>query len=313
MLAFSRQEIRNPVLLDLNEVIREVTETTLPRIPGLDIDLQLTSAPDRVFADRTQLGQVLLNLLVNASDAMPQGGTITITTDQVWVDEETARRRGFIRPGSYVRMMVADTGTGMDVETQAHIFEPFFTTKEVGRGTGLGLSMVYGIVKVSKGFVLVSSRVGEGTSFEVFLPPGQPMGTASAEQAVSETHLRGYETILLVEDAPDNRELFMEELRECGYQVLDARHGEEGLQLAESYLGRIDLMISDVRMPEMGGEELAQRLRATRPEMKVLFISGYPRDEIKMDETDSFLQKPFAVSLVKKVREILNESGRVIR
>ena len=312
LLAFSRREIRSPTLLDVNEVIREVIETTLPRIPGLGIDLQLAPVLSRVLADRTQLGQVLLNLLVNASDAMPQGGTITISTDQVSVDEETAQRRGFIRPGSYVRMIVADTGMGMDAETQAHIFEPFFTTKEVGRGTGLGLSMVYGIIKVSKGYVLVSSSVGEGTSFEVFLPPGESVGTAVG-QTVSDTHLRGYETILLVEDEQNNRELFKEELREYGYQVLDARHGEEGLQLAESYLGRIDLMISDVRMPEMGGEELARRLRATRPEMKVLLISGYPRDEIKMDETDHFLQKPFAVPFVKRVREILNETGRVTR
>ncbi|CAN5159582.1 PAS domain S-box protein [soil metagenome] len=303
LLAFSRREMRSPVLLDLHEEIRNFAGTTLPQFPGVRIELNLSPEPYAVLIDQTQLGQVLLNLLLNAHDAMPHGGEIKISTSGINLDEGAAERRGILSPGRYVRIAVTDTGVGMGRETQGRIFEPFFTTKEVGQGTGLGLSMVYGIVKASKGYVLVESEPDQGATFEVLLPWVED-GRAAQESLTAGAQFVGYKTILLVEDEQSLRELMKDELRESGYCVLDARHGEEGLQIAESYLGQIDLIITDLKMPEMDGEELVERLGATRPEMKVLFISGFPPGSFKAGTDVNFLHKPFPIPLSRKVHEI---------
>ncbi|MGH9942239.1 MAG: PAS domain-containing hybrid sensor histidine kinase/response regulator [Pyrinomonadaceae bacterium] len=319
LLAFSRKEMRNPSVLDLNKEIRGVVRTVQPELPGVRVELDLQSDLSRVLMDRSQLGQLLLNLIVNAREAMPQSGTLIIQTDEIYVDEESAQRRGIVRPGYYVRVRLTDTGVGMDDETQKRIFEPFFTTKDVGQGTGLGLSMVYGIIKVSKGYVLVESTPGVGTTFEIFLPQvgaSDTVAKGAREQQRSsptaESIPFGHATVLLVEDEQALRELIAEELHEAGYRVLNARHGEEGLQIAESYLGPIDLMISDLKMPEMGGEELAERLCAARPETKVLFISGFPQESFRggSGKLVHFLQKPFPVPLTEKLREILDQPPR---
>lgn len=309
LLAFSRREMRSPSLVDLHAEIRNFVSTTLPQFPGVRIELDLSPEPYAVLIDQTQLGQVLLSLLHNANDAMPHGGEIKISTSGLNIDVGAAERRGIVSPGRYVRMTVTDTGAGMDRETQRRIFEPFFTTKEVGQGTGLGLSMVYGIVKASKGYVMVESEPGQGATFEVLLPwVGD--GRAAQESLTAGAQLVGYKTILLVEDEQSLRELLKDELRESGYCVLDAQHGEEGLQIAESYLGRIDLIITDLKMPEMGGEELAERLGATRPEMQVLFISGFPPGSFKAGTEANFLQKPFPIPLSRKVHEIFAAPAR---
>jgi PAS domain S-box-containing protein len=312
LLAFSRKQIMQPKVLDLNHVIFE-TNKMLQRLIGEDIDLLIGLTPDlgKVKADPGQIEQVLMNLSVNARDAMPKGGKVTIETHNVYIDEEYSRRHLSVRPGRYVMLAVSDTGCGMDATTKERIFEPFFTTKETGKGTGLGLSTVYGIVKQSGGNVWVYSEVGRGTTFKVYLPcvdsPAEECRLISdAFQATP-----GTETVLLVEDEEMVRNMTREILQESGYHVLEAKHGHEALLVAERHHGPIHLMLSDVVMPQMSGRELAEQLSPTRAEMKVLYMSGYTDDAIVhhgvLDEGMAFIEKPFTPNaLTHKLREVLS-------
>jgi CheY-like chemotaxis protein len=260
-------------------------------------------------ADAGQLEQVLMNLVVNAKDAMPTGGRLTIQTQNTVVDESHRLRQQFIRPGGYVMLSVSDTGMGMDKETQSRIFEPFFTTKEKGKGTGLGLSTVYGIVKQSGGYVIVQSEHGRGSSFHIYLPKAQGVAEKHAPP-VTDAALGGTETILLVEDEESVRQLVRDTLVAKGYQVLEAEGGEAGLELSAAHTGKIDLVITDVVMPGIGGRELVKQLSNSRPDTKVLYLSGYTEDAIVSDGSiesgTAFLQKPFSLQhLSRKVREVL--------
>ncbi|PYS51552.1 MAG: hypothetical protein DMF68_04055 [Acidobacteria bacterium] len=312
LLAFSRKQMLQPKVLDLNKAIFE-TNKILQRLIGEDIDLLIGLAPDlgKVKADPSQIEQVLMNLAVNARDAMPSGGKLTIETDNVYLSENYAGHHISVRPGSYIMLAVSDTGCGMDAKTRERIFEPFFTTKEVGKGTGLGLSTVYGIVKQSGGNIWVYSEEGCGTTFKIYLPrvdqPAEEPTTNSED-----TNLQmGVETVLLVEDEEMVRKMTREILEESGYQVLEAKHGHEALSIANQHKGPIHLMLSDVVMPQMGGRELAERLVTLRSETKVLYMSGYTDDAIVhhgvLDEGMSFIEKPFTPNaLTSKVREVLN-------
>ena len=317
LLAFSRKQILQPKVLDLNHVIFE-TNKILQRLIGEDIDLFIGLMPElgKVRADPGQIEQVLMNISVNARDAMPKGGKLTIETANVDIDEGYASRHLSIRPGRYVMLAVSDTGCGMDAQTQERIFEPFFTTKEVGKGTGLGLSTVYGIVKQSGGSIWVYSELGRGTTFKIYLPcvdsPAEEFKVSTAE---TKTQL-GTETVLLVEDEEMVREMTREILQESGYQVIEARHGHEALLVAEQHHGPIHLMLSDVVMPQMSGRELAEQLSPIRREMKVLYMSGYTDDAIVhhgvLDEGMAFIEKPFTPNaLARKLREVLNEPVNV--
>jgi two-component system cell cycle sensor histidine kinase/response regulator CckA len=317
LLAFSRKQILQPEVLDLNHIVVELHKM-LQRLIGEDIDLLMGLAADlgKVKADPNQLEQVLMNLVVNARDAMPKGGKLTIETSNVILGEEFAGRHVSVPAGDYVMLAVSDTGCGMDATTQARIFEPFFTTKEVGKGTGLGLATVYGIVKQSGGSVWVYSEVGQGTSFKIYFPCVE----GSAEKLKADTEdsdlLAGVETVLLVEDEEVVREMAMEILQECGYQVLQAKDGNEALLLARQHAGEIHLMLTDVVMPRMSGRELTEQLTPLRPDIKVLYMSGYTDDAIVhhgvLEEGTAFIGKPFSMeALARKVRETLDASVAV--
>jgi CheY-like chemotaxis protein len=269
----------------------------------------LAAGLDRVRADRSQLDQVILNLVVNARDAMPTGGTLLIETANVVLDGAYPRSHLSAHPGPHVALTVTDTGCGMDAETQGRIFEPFFTTKGVGHGTGLGLATVYGIVKQSGGYIWVYSEPGHGTVFKAYLPPAV---AASAAQGVTDGGAEpiGWETVLLVEDEDAVRVLAREVLRRHRYVVLEAHHGVEALSVAEHHPHDIHLLVTDVVMPQMSGRELAERLSAVRPSMKRLFMSGYSDHALVHDQVTrgfAFLQKPFTPDIfVRKVRKILD-------
>jgi two-component system cell cycle sensor histidine kinase/response regulator CckA len=314
LLAFSRKQVLQPKVLDLNQVVLE-TNRLLQRLIGEDIELLTKAKADlgKVKADPGQIEQVLMNLAVNARDAMPNGGALVIETANVYLDENYASRHPSVEPGWYVMLAVSDTGCGMDAETRERIFEPFFTTKEVGKGTGLGLSTVYGIVKQSGGNIWVYSEVGLGTAFKIYLPRADKPeeNEASDEMTSSDTEiLKGTETVLLVEDEEMVRVMTREILLESGYHILEARNGNEALSVSERYQGPIHLLLTDVVMPQMGGRELAERLSKCRPEMRVLYMSGYTDDAIVrhgvLEEAMAFIQKPFAPdALGRKVREML--------
>jgi CheY-like chemotaxis protein len=280
---------------------------------GEDIDLVSVPGPDLgyVLADKGQLAQVILNLVVNARDAMPRGGKLTLETANVYFDEAYAATHPEVRPGAHVMLAVSDTGCGMTEEVRAHVFEPFFTTKEPGKGTGLGLATVFGIVKQSGGHITVYTEVGVGTTFKLYLPlVGERSRKMQPEIAVSELP-HGTETILLVEDADPVRALAREVLQRSGYTILEARHGLEALVVAEQFKGKIDLLVTDVVMPQMGGPELAKLLRDARPGTKVLYLSGYTDDAVfrhgLLEGETAFVQKPFAMAvLARKVREVLD-------
>jgi len=266
----------------------------------------------RIKADPSQIEQIIVNLVVNAYDAMPQGGTLTINTNNVDLDSESTHQYVGLNPGAYVKLSVSDTGIGIDEETQLHIFEPFFTTKVQGKGTGLGLSMVYGIVQQNKGYITVQSQPGEGTVFDIYLPRlTQTKDTMSEGQTKTGTQA-GTETIFLVEDEDMVRQLAHYALLENGYHVLEAQNGQDALNLCKDYNGPIDLLLTDVVMPgKLSGRELAKQLETQYPEMKVLYMSGYTDDTIVrhgiMDANLAFLQKPFSpTTLNHKVREVLD-------
>jgi len=314
LLAFSRMQVLQPRVLDLNAVVSDMGKM-LPRLIGENIEYVFLSEPNlsTVKADLGQIEQVILNLVVNSRDAMPNGGKITVCTRGVFMDETEAGKHPPMTAGHYVLLSVTDTGDGMTPETKAHIFEPFFTTKEVGKGTGLGLATVYGVVKQSGGFVWVESTLGKGTTFEIYLPQVDE-GAAKSTSEIHPTAVpQGSETILVVEDETEVRELTCEFLKVSGYSVLEARNGHEALELFERHSGTIHLVLSDVIMPKMGGAELITRLRALRPNTKVLLMSGYSEySSVPKDPAFSealVLQKPFSrPTLVEKIREAL--SGR---
>jgi PAS domain S-box-containing protein len=313
LLAFSRKQVLQRKVLDLNTMVADVS-TMLRRLIGEDVDLLLTPGPGagRVNADPAQLEQALMNLAVNARDAMPGGGTLGLETDQVRLGAAPPDRPDTLPPGPYAVLRVMDTGTGMDAATQARIFEPFFTTKEPGKGTGLGLSMVHGIVRQHGGAIHVRSVVGGGTTFEIFLPQVETAAdTGGADDTAAPLPATGQETILLVEDESDVRALAREVLERQGYTVLEANDGAQAVAVYEKEGARIDLILTDVVMPRMSGREMVDRVRATRPDMRVLYMSGYTGDAIVrhgvLDASMLLLGKPFTpVALIAKVREVLD-------
>jgi len=312
LLAFSRKQVLMPVVLDLNELVREL-EKMLVRLIGEDIDLAIRPAPKLwpVRVDAGQMEQVVMNLVVNSRDAMPEGGKLTIETSNITLDDEYASKHAEARAGDHVLLAVTDTGTGMDEATRARIFEPFFTTKGPDRGTGLGLSTVYGIVKQSGGHIAVYSEPGRGTCFKIYLPSAQTPTAASGQAASSGPALQGSETVLLVEDEAAVRALARTALKQRGYRVLEADNGAAALHVAEEFAEPIHLLATDVVMPHMSGRELAERLVPLRPNMKVLFLSGYMDDAIVrhglLESTAAFLHKPYTPQgLAAKVREVLD-------
>ncbi len=317
LLAFGRKQMLAPKVLGIQSIIADM-EKILFRLIGEDIRLETSSTPDvgLIKADRSQIEQVILNLAVNARDAMPQGGRLTIEASNVDLDASASHLPVVVAPGKYVMLAVTDNGFGMDAETQAHIFEPFFTTKEKGKGTGLGLATVYGIVKQSGGYVWVYSEPGRGTSFKIYLPRVEDEQPASVRERHNDPqHVqRGTETILLVEDETGVRELAREYLRSAGYTVLEAEDGHTALELAAMHAGTIHLLMTDVVMPGISGRELAERAKHIRPDMKVLYMSGYTDQAVVHHgilETDAvLLQKPFTLStLSAKLREILSSDS----
>ena len=316
ILAFSRRQVLEPRVLDLNEAVATM-DKLLRRMIGEDI--ALVSSPDpalwRVKADPGQIEQIIMNLAVNARDAMSQGGKLTIETANVELDEAYARRHASVQPGPYVMLAVSDTGIGMDAKTQARIFEPFFTTKEPGKGTGLGLSTVYGIVKQSGGNIWIYSEPGKGATFKIYLPRVDEEVEVTAPVPVRPETLRGSETILLVEDDEMVRALAGAILQYNDYTVLETRNGQEALRICQEHPGPIHLLITDVVMPGMSGRELADRLAPLRPSMKILYMSGYTDNAIVrhgvLDIGTAFLQKPFTpVALAQKVRKVLDTPPR---
>jgi signal transduction histidine kinase len=311
LLTFSRKGVLRPQVLDLNAAVMGMAEM-LRRLIGEHIELQVRSSEGlwRIQADPSQVEQVVMNLAVNARDAMPNGGRLTVETANTTLDEAFARTHAGSRPGAYVRLAVSDTGIGMDAATRAHLFEPFFTTKAPGRGTGLGLAMVYGIVKQHRGYVTADSEPGRGARFTIYLPRSEAPATAPALPWSGDEPADGSETVLLVEDEESVRELVQEMLRARGYTVIEARHGAEALVVADQQPGPIHALLTDVVMPQMGGRELARRLRKSRPDVRVLYMSGYLGDATPPEGIEigiPILAKPFtADALAARLREVLD-------
>ena len=315
LLAFSRLQVLAPQVLDLNDVVSNV-EKMLRRLIGEDLKLRTVLAPSlwQVKADRGQIEQVIMNLVVNARDAMPHGGEIVIETANVELDSDYARIHPGSSPGPYMMLAVSDTGIGMSAETQAHVFEPFFTTKEQGKGTGLGLAMVYGTVKQSGGYIWVLSEPGQGTTFRIYLPRVDEVKESIPVSHTPEHLVAGTETILLVEDEEGVRVLAARILQRAGYQVLESTTAEDAFQIGERHAGPIELLLADVVLPGTNGRKVAERLALLRPDMKILYMSGYADDSIVrrglLETNMAFLQKPFTpTSLARKVREVL-DAGR---
>jgi PAS domain S-box-containing protein len=314
LLAFSRRQILQMVVLDLNSLLRNL-EKMLRRVLGEDIDLLTTLAEDlgRVRLDPGQMEQVIMNLAVNASDAMPAGGKLTIETANVELDEAYAGTHIAVTPGHYVRLSVSDTGVGMTREVREKLFEPFFTTKEKGKGTGLGLATVYGIIKQSGGNIWVYSEPGQGTTFKIYLPRVEDELDSLQLREDADSLPKGSETVLFVEDEAALRDLAVRFLRQQGYTAWGAANGEEALRIAQEHAEeRIHLLVTDVVMPQIGGKDLAERLRVLRPDLKVLFTSGYADDAVirhgVLAPGMNFLQKPFSLrSLAQRVRETLDK------
>ena len=312
LLAFSRQQVLQPKALDLNQIIGS-TDGYLHRLIKENIEISTSLDPGLMATviDPTQLEQILLNLVVNACDAMPQGGKLHIETANMVLEQPIAAQAGVV-PGTFIRLKVTDTGIGMDEETRAHIFEPFFTTKPVGKGTGLGLATVYGIVKQSGGFINVESKVGRGTTFLVYLP-GSRVAISQDSRNAEASESAGKATILVVEDSEPLRELIFEALESMGYTALVAKDGHQAIRICSQFSETIDLLLSDVIMPKMNGPEVMKRVKQIRPEIAVLFMSGYTHDVTVRHGVStadvSFIQKPFSsTELMHKVREALVQS-----
>jgi two-component system cell cycle sensor histidine kinase/response regulator CckA len=311
LLAFSRMQVLQPRVINLNKIVEDMGKL-IPRLLGEDVDLVVRTSPDlgAIRADASQMEQVIMNLAVNARDAMPGGGRLVIETSNTELDRSYANARPVVTPGPYILLAVSDTGTGMDQETQARIFEPFFTTKEQGKGTGLGLSTVYGVVKQSGGFIWVYSELGKGTSFKIYLPRvDQPIDAAGKIPSYSEAP-RGTETVLLAEDEADVRELAREFLEAAGYTVIEARNGQEALKLAAERAEEIDLLVSDLVMPGMTGQQLAALLQQQDSSLRVIFMSGYSEhaaaEAAQAGSSVRILTKPFnRMALLRTIREVL--------
>ena len=311
LLAFSRQQVIEPRLVNLNDVIAS-SEKMLRRLIGEDIEVQttLSSLPLTVLIDPGQLEQVVMNLAVNARDAMPTGGKLTLETANVTLDAEYARDHWPVTPGRFAMLVMSDIGCGMDELTRSRMFEPFFTTKAASHGTGLGLATVYGIVKQSNGFIWVDSEPGKGTSFNIYFPLLDDAPEQYAAKPDSEAARSGTETILLAEDATAVRVAARQILERFGYTVVEAANGTDALRAARNGAA-IDLLLTDVVMPEMSGRELVERFAKLRPNTKVLFMSGYTDDAIVrhgvLRPGTAYLQKPFSPdTLARKVREVLD-------
>jgi signal transduction histidine kinase/ActR/RegA family two-component response regulator len=315
LLAFSRQQVQEPRVLDLNEVLSHA-ERLLARLLGEDVQLETRFAADlwRVKVDPGQMDQVVMNLAVNARDAMPRGGTLRITTQNVVLDQPLTSEHFGVKRGPHVLLSVADTGTGMDAETQARMFEPFFTTKEKGKGTGLGLATVFGIVKRSEGAIVCESSAEAGTTFQLFFPRAE-QEVDEAPERVAPRSLSGSETVLLVEDQTEVRQVARNILRRYGYRVIEARNPVEALALSERHAAPIHLLVTDVILPQMSGPELAAQLRLRRPALRVLFTSGYAEGAelggAFAEGTATFLEKPILPeALAQRVREVLEARPR---
>lgn len=311
LLAFGRKQLQALQWLDLNSILKEIS-TMLPRLIGEDIELLISPARNmhKVKADAGQIEQILMNLAANARDAMPDGGKLTIETSNVHIDETYVQKQAVMCPGDYVLLAVSDTGDGIAPEHMPHIFEPFYTTKGEGKGTGLGLATVYGIVKQSGGFIWVYSEPGLGTTFKIYLPSVSQQAPMPASRPSEAVCLCGTETLLLVEDETAVRNPEREFLMRNGYTILEARNGAEALHIARDYAGVIHLLVTDVVMPALGGPQLAEQLVAERPQMQVLFVSGYAESTILrrgvVNLRTSFLQKPFSLrTLAAKIRQVL--------
>ncbi|MFH1122871.1 MAG: ATP-binding protein, partial [Pseudomonadota bacterium] len=312
LLAFSRKQVVQPQVMNLNDLLGSL-EKMLLRLIGEDIEIRTLKAPDLwpIMMDAGQLEQVIMNLVVNARDAMPKGGRLTIETANVGLDEHYFREHG-LEPitGPFVMLTVSDTGIGMDKETQSRIFDPFFTTKEMGRGTGLGLATAYGIVKQAGGYIWVYSEPGQGATFKIYLPRAEGIEETAEAQLPPPEKITGTETILVVEDDEMLRGVIERMLREYGYRVLMAKDGKEATEISEGHVGDIALLLTDVVLPGQGGKELADALLKVRSEMKVLFMSGYTDNAIAhrgvLEPGLHFIPKPFSPeALARKVREAL--------
>ena len=319
LLAFSRQQVLQPGVLPLNLLVSDMGKM-LQRLIGAHIDLttKLDPAVGRIKADQSQIEQVIVNLVVNARDAMPEGGMLLIETASVYLNESQARGLPFLLPGPHVVLTVTDTGIGMDEETQKHIFEPFFTTKETGKGTGLGLATVYGVVKQSGGIVGVHSRPGKGSTFKIYLPQVDEQPTAHKDDPCATEVLSGSETILIVENEQALLELTSGVLARSGYKVLSARNGIEAIGIARSFDGPINLLLTDIMMPKLNGHSLARHVGALRPGIRVIFMTGHSEvDEKPLEAVPSdseCLQKPFhRDTLIRKVRQALDLAEMQVR
>jgi signal transduction histidine kinase/CheY-like chemotaxis protein len=307
LLAFSRRQVTQPKLLNLNDVLSDMARL-LQRLLREDIELTISTHPDLrlIKADPGQIEQVIMNLVINARDAMPSGGKLALETENVTLNQDTYSGTD---PSSYVRLTVRDTGSGMDADTKAHVFEPFFTTKEEGKGTGLGLATVYGLTKQAGGHIALDSELGRGTTFYVYLPAVEGGVSAEAHSATL-SPARGWETILVVEDQEGLRTLVCEVLQKQGYRTITASDGREAVRLAQSH-EHIDLILTDVVMPQMGGRELAKTLASSHPRIKILYMSGYVNKQISQEEMPGLeiIHKPFTPEvLARRVREVLDAS-----
>jgi two-component system cell cycle sensor histidine kinase/response regulator CckA len=315
LLTFSRKQAMEPRVLNLNDIVQNV-ERMLRRLIGEDIELRATleAVSGHIKADPSQLEQVIMNLTVNSRDAMPNGGKVHIRTANLTIDEAGLKEVPALRPGNYVVLSVTDTGMGMTPQVKAHLFEPFFTTKPAGKGTGLGLATCFGIVQQSSGYISVDSEPGKGTTFRIYFPQVQDAVEPVAAAQTARPMADGTETVLLVEDEATVRELAASTLREHGYTVFEAGNGDEGLRVAQQHDGKIDLVFTDVVMPVMGGKAMADALRGSHPDTRVLFTSGYSEEVIGdhgvLRPGIEFLQKPYVgATLVRRVREVLDKTG----
>ena len=313
LLAFSRRQLMQPKVIELNQLIHKMDDA-LRVIVGKDIELDivLNSEQGNIKVDPGQMEQVITNLLTNARDAMPKGGKIIIETSNVILDENYLKRHPVVKTGSYIRLTITDYGNGMSRDTLAHIFEPFFSTKEKGKGSGMGLATVYGIVKQSDGYIWVYSELGMGSTFKIYLPRIEETIVAAETHVVSDQSKRGKETVLVVEDEEEVRNVVSEMLRFYGYNVLEAANASNALSIFNKYQKSIDIILTDIVMPQMSGTELIERILNSNPDMKVLYMSGYTDKALVghglLEEEKYFIQKPFsAASLVEKVRIILDE------
>jgi len=316
LLSFSRKHLFSPQVLDLNDLVNRMSDMLLGLLrEEMEMDVKLDPDAGCISADAGQIEQVIMNLVVNARDAMPNGGKLTLQTASIHSKTIRSTRQMAMPSGDYVMLSVSDTGVGMDAETQSRIFEPFFTTKSKDEGTGLGLSVVYNIVRGSGGLVRVNSELGKGTTLEIFFPRIAAQPPAKLLQAAAATSRAGAETILVAEDQPDLRWMICQFLQELGYSVLEAKDGADAVALSEQYRGAIDVLLTDVVMPHVRGPEVARRLCAMRRDMKVIFMSGYTEGEFgsgdKPDPDLPILQKPFELdSLAVKIREVLEARTR---